>query len=105
VLGRNAAAGFGPYGYVRTGWYNAPHAVDLTGHIGYAALAPFAQEIKGRVNPLLNLDLFGGIQLPFRDSIYIPGNDQVPLSPAARNQKLGKALATFGTTIALGVTF
>ena len=57
------------------------------------------------MNPLIDLDFFGGIMLPYRDSIYIPGNDVVPLSNEALGQKLGKSIPTFGATIEAGLTF
>ena len=107
MLGKNAAIGFGPRGYLRTGWTNVPHAVDLTAHAGYAALAPWAKErgrdIRDRVNPLIDVDLFGGILLPYRDSLFITSEHNTKRTPL--DQKLGKAIATFGLTLEAGTTF
>jgi hypothetical protein len=107
VLGKNAAIGFGPRGYLRTGWYNAPHAVDLTAHAGYAALAPWAKakggEIKNRVNPLVDVDAYGGIMLPYRDSLFITSENNTSKTPL--DQKIGKAIGTFGFTLEAGSTF
>ena len=72
VMGKNAAIGFGPRALFRTGWYNTPHAVDLTGHLGWSAQAPFSKKANGRVRPLVDLNLFGGAMVPFRDSIPFP---------------------------------
>ena len=117
MLGKNAAIGFGPRAYFRTGWYNAPHAVDLTVHAGYAAIAPWAkdkgEEIKDRVNPLIDFDLFGGILLPFRDSLFITGENKfckgaekcTPKASDVLTQKLGKSIGTFGMTLEAGTTF
>jgi hypothetical protein len=108
-LGKYAAIGFGPRAYFRTGWYNAPHAVDLTVHAGYAALAPWASEkgedIKGRVNPLIDVDVFGGILLPVRDSLFITGEKSGARGADLLNQRTGKPIATFGMTLEAGTTF
>ncbi|NCG19674.1 MAG: hypothetical protein GWP91_11760 [Rhodobacterales bacterium] len=96
MLGKNAPIGFGPYGYFRTGWYNLPHAVDTTLHAGWAAQAPFSTKANGRVRPLVNVDLFGGAMVPYRDTFsLIPQPDQ----------KLGKPLPTFGFALSIGSTF
>jgi hypothetical protein len=105
VIGRNASIGFGPRGWARVGWTNVPHAVDLTGHLGYTAQAPFSTKSTGRVRPIVDLDGFGGVLVPFRDSVYIAGNDVAPLTAEARDKKLGRALPTFGFTAGIGLTF
>jgi hypothetical protein len=94
MFGRDAAAGCGPYMQVRSGWYNTPHAADLTGHFGYSTLAPIVKDAKGRVRPLLNVDSFGGVMIPFRDSQHIQGSDL-----------LGAPILTFGGTVSAGTTF
>ncbi|MBT3221644.1 MAG: hypothetical protein HN348_21410 [Proteobacteria bacterium] len=85
VLGRDAALGFGPRGYIRTGWYNAPHAIDITGHVGYAAEMP--GEYKGRVRPIGDADFFAGALIPFADTKY------------------DKPMVTLGVTLSAGITF
>jgi len=79
VLGKDAAYGFGPRVAMRTGWYNAPHAVDVTGHVGWSVKAPIGKKKKvdGRVYPVIDTDLFGGAAMPFRDSIFLISNKQV----------------------------
>ncbi|MEZ4318068.1 MAG: hypothetical protein R3F61_11210 [Myxococcota bacterium] len=76
VLGPDAAYGFGPRIAARTGWYNAPHAVDLTGHVGWAIKPPLKAKDRAdtRVFPVIDTDLFGGVALPFRDSILLLSN-------------------------------
>jgi hypothetical protein len=76
VFGKDAAYGFGPRLAARTGWYNAPHAVDLTAHAGWSIKAPLGKKDKTdtRVFPVIDTDLFGGVALPFRDSIFLISN-------------------------------
>ncbi len=105
VIGRDASIGFGPRGWIRTGWTNVPHAVDLTGHLGYTAQAPFSTKSTGRVRPLVDVDGFGGVMIPYRDSLYIKGNDTFPLTAEERDRRLGKVLPTFGFTVGVGLTF
>ena len=59
-------------------------------------------EVRVRHHPLVDLDLFGGILLPFRDSIFITGEKD---GKNALNQKLGTAIGTFGMTLEAGTTF
>jgi len=94
VIGKNRAAGFGPRGYLRTGWYNLPHAVDLTGHVGMAFKGPWKKDTTGRVRPLLDTDFWGGAMIPFRSSVLIDDGN-----------KLGAPLPTFGATLTAGTTF
>ena len=76
VFGKDAAYGFGPRVAARTGWYNAPHAVDLTGHAGWSIKAPLGKKDKAdtRVFPVIDTDLFAGVALPFRDSLFLISN-------------------------------
>ncbi|HMV69599.1 MAG TPA: hypothetical protein PKA64_22345, partial [Myxococcota bacterium] len=70
VLLKNATYGIGPRGYLRAGWYNVPHMVDLSGHIGITSDPSFGKkEYKGRVVGLLDLDLFAGILVPFGQTV------------------------------------
>jgi hypothetical protein len=93
VLLKDAPFGMGPRGYVRVGWYNAPHAIDLTGHIGITEEPSFGKkEYKGRVAPLLDADFFAGAMIPFGDSLYIVGGKPT-------------VLPTFGFTVGTGFTF
>lgn len=99
MLGKDAAVGFGPRGYVRVGWYNVPHAVDLTAHLGMTPKGPAAKkedERSGRVRLLLDVDGFGGMVIPVRDSLHV--QDTGPFAA-------GKPLLTFGLTAGVGLTF
>ncbi|MCB9675080.1 MAG: hypothetical protein H6737_08180 [Alphaproteobacteria bacterium] len=78
VFGKDAAYGFGPRVAARTGWYNAPHAVDMTAHVGWSIKPPLGKNDKtdSRVYPVIDTDIFGGIAMPFRDSIFLLSNKQ-----------------------------
>lgn len=93
VLGREASVGVGPRGWIRTGWTNVPHAVDLTAHVGYASVVPGAPA-TGRVRPMFDLDFYAGAMVPFRDSFLVDDG-----------KKIGSPLPTFGTTVSAGVSF
>jgi hypothetical protein len=86
VLMKDAAIGFGPRGAVRFGWYNVPHAFDLTFHLGLSEEAPIGAS-TGRVRPLIDVDFFAGMMLPYKDTILT--------APAV----------TFGMTVGAGFTF
>jgi hypothetical protein len=100
MLGRDAGVGFGPRGYLRLGWYNVPHAIDLTAHAGLTSkvFAPKDDDRVGRVRALVDADFFGGMLLPFRDSLFLK-------APAPRFMAVGKPLPTFGFTAGAGLTF
>lgn len=95
VLLRNAAYGYGPRGYLRVGWMNVPHAIELSGHIGYTTDATFGKkkEYKGRVVGLLDADLFGGMFIPFGRTLFRNGDGKPQLMP------------NFGFTAGGGFTF
>ncbi len=103
MLGKDAAVGFGPRGYLRTGWYNAPHAVEFTAHVGYAAKLPAPgrrdEERSGRVRGLIDADFYGGVLAPYHDSLFI--------AVSSRDQfgALGKPISTFGFQLGAGLTF
>ncbi|MCA9488674.1 MAG: hypothetical protein KC621_02085, partial [Myxococcales bacterium] len=107
MLGRDSASGWGPRGYLRFGWYNAPHAADTTIHLGYTGhVGARSKEDQrkeearmDRVRMILDADFFGGMLLPFMDSIYV--------DPIRRGQFLaiGTPLPTFGFTVGAGLTF
>jgi len=102
VLGKNAAIGLGPRGYIRTGWYNTPHAIDLTGHLGYTGQIAFGKEPSGRVRPILDADFWGGTLLPYRDSVFTNGKFN---ENSKKDLKIGKPIINFGATISAGLTF
>lgn len=93
VLGRDAAIGVGPRGWLRTGWTNVPHAVDLSAHVGYASVVPGAPA-TGRVRPMLDVDFYAGVLMPFRDSFLVDDG-----------KKIGSPLPNFGLTASAGVSF
>lgn len=99
VLGKDAAVGFGPRGYIRTGWYNAPHAVDITGHVGLTTTVPGNkkdEERIGRVRALLDVDLYAGAVAPVQDSLYVSETGLFAV---------GKPFFNFGLTAGVGLTF
>lgn len=108
MLGKEAALGFGPRGFIRTGFYNAPLAWDLTGHLGYALEAPFSAG-TGRVRPMADAGVFGGVMIPMVQSILhankgpaasIKGYDPYGLRPENT-----KALIHLGVNAKVGLTF
>lgn len=86
VLGKDAAVGLGPRGFLRTGWYNVPHMLDLTAHAGYTLQAPFDSN-TGRVRFTLDADAFFGVMVPIKHTM----RDDTP--------------PTFGIQAAAGLTF
>ncbi|MBW2257286.1 MAG: hypothetical protein JRI25_22195 [Deltaproteobacteria bacterium] len=86
VLFRKASLGIGPRGYIRGGWYNAPHMLDLTLHGGLTAEPP-GMEQEGRVRFIIDAEGFIGALIPFGDTQF----DSV--------------LPSFGVTIGAGMTF
>ncbi|MCO4747503.1 MAG: hypothetical protein KC912_22065 [Proteobacteria bacterium] len=86
MLGKDAAVGLGPRGFLRGGWYNVPHMVDLTGHVGYTLQAPF-DESTGRVRFLIDADAFAGVMIPIAKT----SREDVP--------------PTFGIQASAGITF
>jgi hypothetical protein len=87
VLLKDAGFGIGPRGWLRVGWTNVPHAVDLTAHVGITEDIP--TKAKGRVRPIIDGDFFGGVLLPVKDSMF----------------PTDKPLPQFGFTAAVGLTF
>lgn len=102
VLGKDATSGFGPRGYIRTGWYNAPHAVDLSMHLGYALQVGKGEDEdrSPRVRALTDFDVYGGALVPFQDSLFIRGDNK-----NGDIRKLGDPLANFGFAVSVGMTF
>lgn len=86
VLMKNAATGLGPRGYVRVGWYNVPHMLDVSAH-GGLTIEPTGDERDGRVKLLVDTDLFIGAMVPFSET----------------NRE--KAVLNFGLTAGVGLTF
>jgi len=86
VLFKKAALGIGPRGYIRGGWYNAPHMLDVTAHAGLTAEPP-GMEQKGRVRFIIDAEGFIGVLIPFGDTQF------------------ESVLPSFGATIGAGMTF
>lgn len=107
VLGRDAAAGFGLRGGVRAGLLNAPHAVDLTGRVGYALAVKPKKKRKAdsRVQALVDTELFGGALLPYGDTIHLLTNQDVGNTAFGVTNDdgsvWGRQLAGKGETIAI----
>lgn len=100
VILKDATAGIGPRAYVKFGGSNVPHALEASGHLGMTSDATFGKkDFKGRVAPLLDLDLFAGALIPYGDTLF---------RESEKNDK-GKfpaiVSATFGMTLGVGTTF
>jgi hypothetical protein len=65
VFGRDAGIGFGPRLGFRFGWTNLPHALVPTLNAGWAIQPSFLLKGGGRVRPLIDIDLRGGLGVPF----------------------------------------
>jgi len=100
TFGKDSAVGFGPHVFLRTGWYNAPHAVDLTLHPGLttAITGKKDDERSGRVRALADFDLYGGMLLPVKDTTLIPVTRSGFLT-------IGKPILTLGFQAGVGLTF
>ena len=95
VLGRDAGIGFGPRFAWRWGWVNMPHGYQTTLHFGWAVQPPFP-EAAGRVRPLLDLDLRGGVGIPVRRSLRVEAAEALDESRVA---------PVFGANLGIGLTF
>jgi hypothetical protein len=69
VLGKNAAAGYGPRGTIQVGFTNAPHTIDITIHPGYTMKAPL-KGFEGRIRPIIDAELFGGVLIPYGETKF-----------------------------------
>ena len=69
MLGKNAAAGYGPRATLQVGFTNAPHTVDITLHPGYTMKAPL-KGFEGRIRPILDAELFGGVLIPYGETSF-----------------------------------
>lgn len=105
VLLKDAGAGIGPRGYVRFGWYNAPHAFDVSGHIGFTEDPTFGKkEYKGRIMPLIDLDLFAGALIPFGDTLF-RGTRRVTPRGENSSGRAPQVLPNFGFSFGAGLSF
>ena len=95
VLLRDAGIGFGPRFAARFGWTNIPHAFQTTGHFGWAFQPPIP-EAGGRVRPLVDVDLRGGVAIARERSLQ---RDLAAVSDE------GNVMPVFGITAGLGLTF
>lgn len=135
VLGKDASAGFGPRIGARTGWYNAPRAIDLTAHAGWAlALSKGKKEDEekadSRVKGLIDTDVFVGAMVPTGDTLLLlkpiinptagmtnvvgfnrieRGSKDVCTTSVGDSscnvKKFGAAIPNFGFTLKAGLTF
>jgi hypothetical protein len=82
MLGQNAAAGYGPHASIQVGFTNAPHTIDITVNPGYTMKAPL-KGFEGRIRPILDAELFGGVLIPYGETKYSDPMWQVGLTVAA----------------------
>lgn len=92
VLGRDAGIGFGPRFAARVGWTNLPHAIQTTGHFGWA-IQPGFLPAGNRVRPLLDADARLGLAVPVRKSLLRDVGEKKALQEV------------FGLTLGVGFTF
>ena len=97
VLGRDAGLGFGPRIGFRFGWLNMPHSLQTTLDVGWSYEPPI-WNTSGRVRPLVDMDLRGGVDIATNKSLQRDLAAQFPddehnVSPV------------FGFTGGIGLTF
>jgi hypothetical protein len=97
VLGRDAGIGFGPRFAFRWDWANMPHGWQPTLHFGWA-LQPPIFKAGGRVRPLVDLDLRGGVNIDRDRSIHKDIADEL-------DDDEGTVMPLFGATLGVGLTF
>ena len=100
VLGQDAGIGFGPRFAAQWGWTNIPHGWQTTAHFGWAIQPPFP-EAGGRVRPMIDLDLRGGV------AIARPRSLQRDLAEATKNAEKPERIVeeVFGANLGVGLTF
>ncbi len=64
ILMKDAVLGIGPRGYMRVGFMNAPHVIDISAHGGITAEPP-GMEQEGRRRLVVDVDVFAGTQVPY----------------------------------------
>lgn len=102
VLMKNAPYGLGPRGYLRVGGYNVPHALDMTGHVGFTGKPPGQKEPpEGRVRPIVDLDIYGGVMLPYGDTRFRTWTETDGGTPVLRAQ----VIPNLGFSAGAGLTF
>ena len=103
VLGRDAGIGFGPRFAARFGWTNIPHAFQTTGHFGWALQPPIPQA-GGRVRPMLDADLRGGVAIARERSLQ---RDLAASTQADNDEDNDESnvMPVFGLNIGIGLTF
>ncbi len=68
IIMKDANLGIGPRAYMRVGWMNAPHIMDVTAHAGLT-IEPPGMEQEGRRRLVIDTDLFLGAAVPFGDTV------------------------------------
>ncbi|MEM6928643.1 MAG: hypothetical protein AAF602_17025, partial [Myxococcota bacterium] len=97
VLGRDAALGVGPRGYLRVGTINVPHALDTTLHLGLTTRIvkpPEPGTRARRLQPIADVDGFLGVWTPIFDSVFV-----------RQGRAFGSPVFTFGLSAGAGLTF
>ncbi len=103
VLGRDAGIGFGPRFAARFGWTNIPHAFQTTAHFGWAIQPPIPQA-GGRVRPLVDADLRGGVAIARERSLQRDASEVSKADNDEGNDE-GNVMPVFGLTVGIGLTF
>lgn len=92
VFLRDAGIGFGPRLAARVGWTNLPHAIQTTGHFGWA-IQPGFLPAGQRVRPLIDADARAGVSVPVKKSLLKDATDKKAVQ------------GVFGLTLGVGLTF
>jgi hypothetical protein len=73
LLGRDAGVGFGPRLVARFGKTNVPYAFQSTLHFGWTLPPPMIKPVGDRVRPYVDIDVRGGVAVPFKASLAHEG--------------------------------
>ena len=102
VLLKDAPYGMGPRAYLRFGGMNAPHVLDISGHIGITEEPTFGKRTyRGRVIPILDLDLYAGAWIPYGDTLL----RDTSATPDDDGNFPVLVLPNLGFTLGVGFTF
>lgn len=103
VFLRNAAIGLGPRLWFRAGYHQIPNLIDTTLHAAWTAQIPLTG--GDRVRPVVDIDLFGGLKTPLRQSVLSKKGADLYADVTGLDKEIKQPYPTFGLTVGIGTTF